>query len=174
MLDYNGLNDPWMMREYDTGDPLKGLSEDDMDRLGCMQGFGLIVALIILVAVMVMCQGCTTTKVVEVERVRTDTVRENHTVRDSVFIHDSLYFHEWTKGDTVYVERAVWHTAIQERLRTDTVYRAKIDSIPVPYEVVKEVPRKRSWMEKTLIGIGLLSLMSLMVFVAMKVKRFLP
>lgn len=94
--------------------------------------------------------SCTTTKVVTVEKVKTDTTYITKQQRDSIWLHDSIHVTE--RGDTIRIER--WHTKYIEREVHDTLYRAKTDSIPVPYEVVKEVPAELSWWQKTRIIIG--------------------
>ena len=45
--------------------------------------------------------GCKT-KVVTVEKVRTDTKYVTKLQRDSIHIHDSIFVNQWQKGDTVY------------------------------------------------------------------------
>lgn len=115
--------------------------------------------------------SCKTTKVVTVERVTHDTtfvVREH---RDSIYLHDSIYVKEWRKGDTVWVEKTRFHRAGKERTRTDTIYRSKTDSIPVPYPVVKEVEKKLTKAQKGLMWTGGLSIMALLVFVYRKIRR---
>lgn len=114
--------------------------------------------------------GCTTTRIVEVERVKTDTTYITQHLRDSVWLHDSIKVTE--KGDTVRIEK--WHTKYIEREVHDTTYVAKRDSIPVPYEVIKEVPRKVSKTERALMIAGILSMMAVIVFVVWKIKSFLP
>lgn len=94
--------------------------------------------------VLLLC-GCRGAKVVTVERVRVDTAYITKEKRDSIRIHDSIYLHEYTKGDTVYIERTRWHRAVEERLRVDTIYKARVDSVPVPYEVERIVYRQRWW-----------------------------
>ena len=114
--------------------------------------------------------SCTTTKVVTVEKVKTDTTYITKHQRDSIWLHDSIHVTE--RGDTIRIER--WHTKYVEREVHDTLYRAKTDSIPVPYEVIKEVPRKKSWFERTMFSVGIVALMALALFLAMKIKRHLP
>ena len=114
--------------------------------------------------------SCTTTKVVTVEKVKTDTTYITKQQRDSIWLHDSIHVTE--RGDTIRIEK--WHTKYIEREVHDTLYRAKTDSIPVPYEVVKEVPRKKSWFERTMFSVGIIALMALALFLAMKIKRHLP
>ena len=114
--------------------------------------------------------SCTTTKVVTVEKVRTDTTYITKQQRDSIWLHDSIHVTE--RGDTIRIER--WHTKYIEREVHDTLYRAKMDSIHVPYEVIKEVPRKKSKFEIIVLTIGIIAIMGLILFIGMKLKKFLP
>lgn len=82
--------------------------------------------------------SCTTTRTVTVPVVERDTVYQSKVMRDSIYLHDSVRVE--IKGDSVMIER--WHTRWRDRLRTDTVYKHQIDSIPYPVEVVKEVERE--------------------------------
>lgn len=79
------------------------------------------------------------TKVVTVEKVRTDTKYVTKLQRDSIHIHDSIFVNQWQKGDTVYQVRDRWHTEWRDRLLHDTLYKSVVDSIPYPVEVIKEV-----------------------------------
>ena len=117
-----------------------------------------------------MLSSCTTTRVVTVEKVKTDTTYITKHQRDSVWLHDSIQVTE--KGDTVRIEK--WHTKYVEREVHDTLYQSKTDSIPVPYPVEKLVEKPRSTIEKGLLVVGVLSIMALVVFAAFKIKRFLP
>ena len=112
----------------------------------------------------------TRTTVVTVETVKTETTYITKQQRDSIWLHDSIHVTE--RGDTIRIER--WHTKYVEREVHDTLYRAKTDSIPVPYEVIKEVPRKSTWFERTMFSVGIIALMALALFLAMKIKRHLP
>ena len=123
-----------------------------------------------MIMLMIFLSSCTTTKVVTVEKVNTDTTYITKHQRDSVWLHDSIHVTE--RGDTIRIER--WHTKYVEREVHDTLYQSKHDSIPVPYEVVKEVPRKKSKFEIVVFSIGIVAIMALILFVGMKLKRFLP
>lgn len=128
--------------------------------------------LLVIIAI-VLCwalSSCKITEYVPVETVRTDTVYIAHIVTDSVYQHDSIYIHE--KGDAVWYER--WHTQYRDRLRIDTVYQARVDTIAKPYPVIKEVEKKLTKTQKGLMWAGGLSLLALFVFGVYKVKRFLP
>ena len=124
--------------------------------------------LILLAAVGVWLTACTTTRVVEVERVRTDTTYITKWQRDSVWKHDSIRVSE--KGDTVRIEK--WHTEYVEREVHDTLYQAKTDSIPVPYEVVKEVPAELTWWQRVRLWLGNAVLMALLAVAVYYGYRF--
>ena len=132
--------------------------------------FTLIVVMILSVALV----GCKTKEYVPVVEHHTDTLRLVQHHRDSIYLHDSTFVKEYIQGDTIYVERSVWHTDIRERVKTDTVYKSKTDSVPVPYPVIKEVEKKLSKMQKGLMGIGVLSLLGLLAFAGFKMKKLLP
>lgn len=131
---------------------------------------GVLLVIILGMLVLWALCSCTKTEYITVEKVRKDTTYINKVQRDSIYLHDSTFVK--VAGDTVWIER--WHTKWQNHLEHDTVYKARTDSVPVPYPVTKYVEKKLSWFQKTLIGVGILSLMALIVFIAIKLKRFLP
>ena len=128
--------------------------------------------LFFLVTVVVLCciSSCTTTKYVPVVEYHTDTLIQKMTQRDSIYLHDSTIVRE--KGDTVLIER--WHTKYRDREVHDTVYQSRIDSVPAPYPVTEYVERKMSAIDKLLIATGILSIISVLIFAAYKLRRFLP
>lgn len=93
--------------------------------------------------------SCTTTKYVEVEKVRHDTTYVTRIQRDSVLKHDSIFVKEWMKGDTVFRDRDRWHIEYRDREVHDTLYKSRVDSIPKPYPVEKLVEKNLSWWQKT-------------------------
>ncbi|MBR2958123.1 MAG: hypothetical protein IKC19_00650 [Bacteroidales bacterium] len=129
-----------------------------------------VLLVILVVLICLLFASCTKTEYITVEKVRNDTTYINKVQRDSIYLHDSTFVK--VAGDTVWIER--WHTKWQNHLEHDTVYKARTDSVPVPYPVIKEVEKPRSTTEKGLMGVGILSLMALIVFIAFKLKRFLP
>lgn len=135
-------------------------------KLGC----SLVVLFIVWLIACLCLTGCTTTKVVTVEKVHNDTTYITQHQRDSIWLHDSISVKE--NGDTVLIHE--WHTKYKERIVRDTIYRAKVDSIPVPYEVIKEVERPRSKLELIVFCAGIISIMALFLFFVMKLKKFLP
>ena len=124
-----------------------------------------VVCVVAFVALLLLLSGCTTTKYVEVERVRTDTAYVAKIQRDSVWLHDSVFVERFFRGDTVFELRDRWHVKYVERLRTDTVFRQRVDSVPVPYAVEVEVERKLSWWQRLRMGLGSVALAGLIVLV---------
>lgn len=108
--------------------------------------------LFFIIAAAIMIVGCKSVEYVPVIEHRTDTVYKSKVVHDSIYQHDSTYIKE--KGDSVYIER--WHTKYVLKEKTDTLYESRVDSIPVPYEVVKEVEVEKplSWWQSMRIHIG--------------------
>ena len=127
---------------------------------------------LMIVAVGLLLTACSSTKVVTVDRVRTDTVKTVRNVRDSIYMHDSIRISE--KGDTVTIER--WHTRYRDRLLLDTIYESRTDSVPVPYPVEKLVERQLSWWQHTQMYAGdvlLLLLLGGAVYGVLGLKRLL-
>jgi hypothetical protein len=76
---------------------------------------------------------------------------------------------EWQKGDTVYRDRDRWHIQYVERVKTDTLYQSKVDSIAVPYPVEKEL----TWWQEKKIEFGELAMLimaGLLCFVLIRQK----
>ena len=126
--------------------------EDIMVEVSAWLFVGALIAFIVIVL-----SGCTTEKIVTVEKVRTDTTTVTKWQRDSVWLHDSVFVKE--KGDSVLVEK--WHTKFIEKVTHDTLYQATHDTIPQPYPVEKEVSAKLSWWQSLRIWIGNIFLLML-------------
>ena len=163
-MEYYDPNEHWMRQHEDDMD------EDERLKVAIVQCVSFITILIVVLALCALLGSCTTTKVVTVEKVRTDTTYITKHKRDSIYLHDSTFIK--VAGDTVLIER--WHTKWQNHLEHDTIYRSRVDSVPVPYPVEKLVEKPRSNIEKGLMAFGGLSLMTLIVLLAWKVKKFLP
>lgn len=123
--------------------------------------------LLLIAAVVVVLTACTTTKVVEVERVRTDTTYITKWQHDSIWLHDSIRIAE--KGDSVIIES--WHTKYVEKLRYDTIYQSKTDSILVPYPVEKLVEKSLSWWQRTQMYAGDVLLIGLLILLGYGVYK---
>jgi hypothetical protein len=130
----------------------------------CWWGFWLFIILVLVGFLM----SCTTTRVVTVERVKNDTTYITKQQRDSIWLHDSIHVME--RGDTISIER--WHTKYIEREVHDTLYRAKTDSVPVPYEVIKEVPAELSWWQTARIHLANILLYAILIFGIIKLGKW--
>ena len=108
--------------------------------------------------------GCKTKEYVTVPVHHTDTLRVVQHHRDSIYLHDSTFVREYVQGDTVRIVTEMWHTKYRDRLKTDTLYRSRTDSVPVPYPVVKEVKKPLSLIEKGLMGTGIAALTAILIF----------
>lgn len=118
--------------------------------------------------------SCTTTQYVPVIEHKTDTLIQTRLQRDSIYLKDSTHVSEKQNGDTLVIERDRWHTLYKYKQVHDTTYISKTDTVPAPYPVIKEVPRQRSTTEKALAGLGMLTLLGGIIWIAWKLKRFLP
>ena len=154
-MNYSNPNDPW---QYD---PYKGMSEEERMKAGCFQVVFFVLAFLIGLIICALLSSCSTTRVVEVEKVRTDTTYITKWQRDSVWLHDSIHVTE--RGDTIRIDR--WHTKYIEKQVHDTTYVATHDTIPQPYEVVKEVPAELSWWQRVRLWLGNAVLLALIGFV---------
>lgn len=129
---------------------------------------GMLVAVAVLALLMCSCKSIEYVPVIEKE-VYHDSIYFTKVQRDSVWLHDSISVKE--KGDTIRIEK--WHTKYIEREVHDTIYQAKRDSIPVPYEVIKEVPAKLSKAQKGFMTLGIMTLMAVVIFGAFWLKKIL-
>lgn len=163
-MEYNNPNENWRKRQdyYDRRESESGevIKQIVKTLLVCL-AFALLGWLL---------TGCTTTKYVPVIETHTDTLIHTVHHRDSIHVTDSTVIRE--KGDTVFVDR--WHTRWHDRTLHDTIYQARQDSIPVPYKVTEYVERRRSPMEWGLILIGVAALLGGIVWIAARLKKFLP
>lgn len=113
--------------------------------------------------------GCTTTKYVEVEKVKTDTIYKAKVLHDSIWVHDSIAVTE--KGDTIKIEK--WHTKYVEKEVHDTIYQHKTDSIPVPYPKEVYVEKKLNWIQKSLMWLGGIAVSCLILFAIYKGRKLI-
>ena len=139
---YNDLNQPCFPPGYD---PYKGMTDKERMTAGCLQGVALIVTFIVVMLLCALLGSCKPQeRIVTIVAHSTDTLRLTQVQRDSIYMHDSIHVRE--KGDTVLIER--WHTRWRDRWHSDTVYRARTDSVPYPVEVIREVPAELTWWQK--------------------------
>lgn len=130
--------------------------EAELNEIQKLENYKIVRNFLFIFVAIVALAGCKTKeRLVTVIENHTDTLWQKQTVHDSIHVHDSIYVNQYLKGDTVVVEKQVWHTAWRERVKTDTVYKSKIDSVPVPYPVIKEVPAELSRWQKAKMNFGL-------------------
>ena len=129
--------------------------------------------IIVMIAAAVALAGCKTREVVVTEH-HTDTLRLVQHHRDSIYLHDSTFVREFVQGDTVRIVTEMWHTKYRDRLKTDTLYRSRTDSVPVPYPVIKEVKKPLTMIEKGLMGTGIGSLVGILFYCIILIRRRLP
>jgi hypothetical protein len=81
---------------------------------------------------------------------------------------------EYIQGDTVRIITEMWHTKFRDVVKTDTLYRSRTDSVPVPYPVVKEVKKPLTMIEKALMGTGIGSIVGILFYCIILIRRRLP
>lgn len=127
----------------------------------------LMIVMILSVALV----GCKTKEYVTVTEHHTDTLRVVQHHRDSIYLHDSTFVREYIQGDTVRIVTEMWHTKFRDRLKTDTIYRSRTDSVPVPYPVVKEVAAELSAWQRFRLHLANILLMTVGLFLGLKIYR---
>lgn len=97
------------------------------------------IAILIYLYIMFSFIGCTTTKYVPIESVRTEYI--NKIEKDTVIINNDRLIKE--KGDTVYILNTKY--VYKTKNKIDTILR--IDTIPIiqEVEVIKEVNKLKDW-----------------------------
>ena len=97
------------------------------------------IAILIYLYIMFSFIGCTTTKYVPIESVRTEYI--NKVEKDTVIINNDRLIKE--KGDTVYIVNTKYIYKTKNKI--DTILR--IDTIPIiqEVEVIKEVNKLKDW-----------------------------
>ena len=126
------------------------------ERGGC--GGPVLFAMVLLLFLLSSCKQIEYIPVIEH---KTDTTYITKHVKDSVWLHDSVFVKE--KGDSVWIER--WHTRIVNKEVHDTLYKSRVDSIPVPYEVTKEVAAELSWWQRMRLWLGNIMLIGILALV---------
>ena len=129
---------------------------------------GIVMAVAFLALLMCSCKTIEYVPIVEHET-HHDSIYFTQIQRDSIWQHDSIMIKQ--NGDTVRIEK--WHTKYIEKQVHDTTYVAKVDSVPVPYEVKVEVPAKLSKTQKGLMTLGIMTLMAGVIFGAFWLKKIL-
>lgn len=97
------------------------------------------IAILIYLYIMFSFIGCTTTKYVPIESIRTEYI--NKVEKDTVIINNDRLVKE--KGDTIYIVNTKY--VYKTKNKVDTILR--IDTIPIiqEVEVIKEVNKLKDW-----------------------------
>ena len=97
------------------------------------------IAILIYLYIMFSFIGCTTTKYVPIENIRTEYI--NKVEKDTVIINNDRLIKE--KGDTVYIVNTKY--VYKTKNKIDTILR--VDTIPIiqEVEVIKEVNKLKDW-----------------------------
>ena len=128
---------------------------------------------VLLIALMAaLLSGCRSTKYITVPEVHTDTLYQARVEKDSIWLHDSVFVNQWQSGDTVYLTSYKWQTKYVERLRLDTIYRARVDSVPVPVPVEVKVPADLTWWQQFRLHLGNIALMVLGITILLAIAKW--
>lgn len=138
------------------------------------RSLSLFTLIVVMILMAVAVTGCKTTTYVPVVEHHTDTLRLVQHHRDSIYLHDSTFVREYVQGDTVRIVTEMWHTKFRDVVKTDTLYRSRTDSVPVPYPVVKEVKKPLTMIEKGLMGTGIASIVGLLFYFFIFIRKRLP
>ena len=116
--------------------------------------------------------GCATHRPLQVaEHVTRDTVYINKLQYDSIYIDNRQKVYR--QSDTIYLYRTKYE--YRYRLLRDTVYKTQIDSIPIirKVEVVREVPRPKTWFDRLCRYAFFLLCGALLFFVYRCIRKFI-
>ena len=108
-------------------------------------------------AVCAMLPSCKRVEYVTIPEYHTDTLRTIQLQKDSVYLRDSVYVTRELRGDTLYLTTDRWRTEYRDRLKVDTAYISKTDSVTVVKEVEKPLTKWEQFkmnMGGILIGMG--------------------
>ena len=112
---------------------------------------------------------------VEVPITNTKIEYKDRFLYDSIYVHDSIF--TLIKGDTVYISKNKETNRLINK--ADTII--KTDTIKIPVEITKTVTKteiqvkevnKLYWWQKSLMYLGLIVLISGIVFLIIKIKKF--
>ena len=120
-----------------------------------------------LIAALVLCfMACKgTERIVEVPKVKTEYKDRVVEKKDSIYIQDSTFV--YVGGDTVYLYK--YKNIYRDKVKTDTLYINRSDSITVPYPVEK----KLTFWEENLICFGKLFVVFFFLAVVVAIGYFI-
>lgn len=111
-------------------------------------------SLVLIAILCILLSACSTTKpiYVPIEHTKLEYVNKI----DTVVSYDSIYYFIEHRNDTVFSEKTKYKYIYKAKV--DTI--CKVDSIPIikEVEVIKEVDKDLSWLQKLLMGLGVMCL----------------
>lgn len=135
--------------------------------------------ILILIFIWLGFSGCVHTKYIEVPTESTHTsinymnTIDSTYIKDSVYVHDSIFIKE--KGDTIFQFK--FRDKVQylylDRIKIDTFTLYKEDTVTITKPIMVEQRVEVNvlqWWQKTLMGIGILSILVLAIFIYLKMK----
>ena len=142
-MTHHDTTDQWPLNGIDPHDDL---TPDEHLAAGCFQIGCYALAFILGLLLCCVFSGCSTPKqlTTTVNHTTTDTIYKTKVERDSIFRHDSIFVNVYQRGDTIFKEHTRWLTRWRDRLKTDTVYKSRTDTLWHEVATVKEVPAKLS------------------------------
>ena len=123
------------------------------------------IKIILIVLLLLIISGCKTKEVL-IPTEKTVVEYRDQLRIDSVYNRDTLYL--FTKNDTVYLQSIKW----RERFKVDTVRYEKVDSIPYPVEVVKEVNVLTKWQRLRLNALNIIAII-IVCYVIIKIRTLI-
>lgn len=120
------------------------------------------IKIILIVLLLLIISGCKTKEVL-IPTEKTVVEYRDQLRIDSVYNRDTLYL--FTKNDTVYLQSIKW----RERFKVDTVSVVRVDSIPYPVEVVREVNVLTKWQRLRLNALNIIAII-IVAYVIIKIR----
>ena len=115
--------------------------------------------LLMLVISVILLTGCKTKEAIQEIAVH-DTTYINKVQADIVVKWDSIYVREYSKNDTVYINKDRWHTLYIDKIVMDSIYVQ--DAQYIRYTVQKKPP----WWKEYLLWFSLIINLLLLVLIA--------
>ena len=127
---------------------------------------------VLLLLTLLTVYSCSTSRHVTglVEHASVDTLYLSNVQYDSIYVYQDRLLDR--SRDTVYLRDV--SVEYRYRLLRDTIYKTRIDSIPIirEVEVVREVPRPKSWFDR-LCRYAFFLLCGALLFLLLRVLRYL-
>jgi hypothetical protein len=118
--------------------------------------------ILLVIPIVFLLTGCKAeTVLVPVEKVKIE-YRDRLRI-DSVYNRDTIQIYK--KNDTIYYEKIKW----RERFKIDTVSVVRVDSIPYPVEVVREVNVLTKWQRLRLNALNIIAII-IVCYVVIKIR----